>query len=508
MLEWTEPGRNLRRALLKRGLLCGALLALAAFDSWAEAPAAAVVERELWYHVELQGEPAGWMMTREGRRGEDLVTESRMHLEFSRSTAVVALDMESRFVESRDGRPIKAWARQMLGSLPLVTSYEFTPEVIVVVTEHRGESRRREVAWPKGDWFTPAALERHLLERIEAGVEELSVRTLDPLLGVEPVDTRWILEARGEEVETRQGTYTTNRWRQVPDYAPQIVTIAHVDAEGRLVKSVTPLMGLEMTAVLAPRETVLGTALTAPELLVRSFVESERIERPRRARRAVYELTIEGDELPEVPDLAAQRVEVLDGRLRLTVEMGSSPRLSGVDPEAYLKASTYISHDEARIRQLFSQALAGQGVAAGTLERAEALREFVNGYVVEKDLNTLLATAAEVAETRSGDCTEHAVLLTALLRAAKIPARVVTGLVYAERFAGASQIFGYHMWSQALVDGRWIDLDATLDGTRFDATHITFATSTLDDERTAARDIARVGALMGKLRIEVVELEY
>lgn len=505
----TMTRKALRETVLRKTvLLCAALLAFLAPTAWGQEDAELLVDRELWYRVEIQGAPAGWMMTREGRRGEHLVTESRTHLEFTRSTAVVAVDMESRFVESRDGRPIEAWSRKVLGSQPLVTSYAFQPDAVVVVTEHRGESRRQEVAWPEGDWFTPAALERYLEERMEEGAEDLLVRAIDPLLGVEPVATRWTLEARGEVVETGQGKIATNRWRQVPDYAPQIVTTAFVDAEGRLIKSVTPLMGLEMTTVLASREEAMGTESAAPELLVRSFVETKKIERPRRVRRAVYEIVIDGDSPPELPEIGAQHVEVKDGRILLTVEVGSSPKLRDVDPEAYLAASTYISHDDPNVRRLLSQALAKESDAASLSERAETLRAFVNRYLVEKDLNTLLATAAEVAETRSGDCTEHAVLLTALLRAAGIPARVVTGLVYAERFAGASQIFGYHMWSQALIDGRWIDLDATLDGSRFDATHIAFATSALDDERTATRDIARIGAIMGHLKIKVLEVGY
>ena len=42
------------------------------------------------------------------------------------------------------------------------------------------------------------------------------------------------------------------------------------------------------------------------------------------------------------------------------------------------------------------------------------------------------------ARTRSGDCSEHAVLLTALLRARGIPARVSHGLVYLEQRARAT----------------------------------------------------------------------
>ena len=39
----------------------------------------------------------------------------------------------------------------------------------------------------------------------------------------------------------------------------------------------------------------------------------------------------------------------------------------------------------------------------------------------EKDLSVGFATAADVARTAQGDCTEHAVLLAALLRASDIP---------------------------------------------------------------------------------------
>ena len=60
----------------------------------------------------------------------------------------------------------------------------------------------------------------------------------------------------------------------------------------------------------------------------------------------------------------------------------------------------------------------------------------------KKNLSVGLATAKEVARTLAGDCTEHAVLAAALGRAAGIPTKVATGLVY---FQG---MLGYHMWTE------------------------------------------------------------
>ena len=110
-------------------------------------------------------------------------------------------------------------------------------------------------------------------------------------------------------------------------------------------------------------------------------------------------------------------------------------------------------------------------------EVAYALRDLVHNHISSKHLSTAYATASETARTGSGDCTEHAVLLAALLKARMIPARVCHGLVYVE--LGGSAIngqateggeggasgdgqFGWHMWSQALINGHWHDLDATL----------------------------------------------
>jgi len=122
------------------------------------------------------------------------------------------------------------------------------------------------------------------------------------------------------------------------------------------------------------------------------------------------------------------------------------------------------------------------------------------------------ATASEVARTREGDCTEHAVLLAAMLRADGIPARVASGLVFVDSFAGRENIFGYHMWTQALVEDesgqpRWLDLDATLPPrTPFDASHITLSTSTLEEGGSSNALIALV-PLLGRLEIEIVSAE-
>lgn len=485
------------------------LLAALALAGWAGASGASAEPLEHWYRIELSGQTAGWAMESQEPRGDEIVSVSKMRLEIRRGASVAAIEMESRFVESRDGSPRRAWARQKLGALPVESSYEFGDDFVMVRHAQPGgsasEGRSEKLPLPEGDWLTPAQAELRLHRELDRGAREFSIRALDPLLGLEPVTTHWVLEAKDDEVLTERGAMRAERWRQTQSYAPQVSTLAWVDADALMVRSETTLMGLGMTLVLGEREAVLRQDAEAPELLVRSFVRPDRaIERPRSARRAVYELRTGGGELPEVPSVGAQRAEREGSTARITVEVGSSPEVEEAGGE-YRAATTYLPHDDPRIRELVHRALDGDRKRSDA-ERAEALRAFVHGYLVKKDLNTVLATAAEVAATRSGDCTEHSVLLAALLRAAGIPSRVVSGLIYVERFAGATEIFAYHMWTEALVDRRWIDLDATLDAAPFDAAHIALATSALGDGDSALQEMARVLPWMGRIEIRVLEV--
>src|SRR5690606_22722165 len=117
--------------------------------------------------------------------------------------------------------------------------------------------------------------------------------------------------------------------------------------------------------------------------------------------------------------------------------------------EAYLEASMMVSADDAMVKKLSQRAIDEAGVVeSDPAAQAEAMRSFVHKYISKKGMQTAFASAAETARTRQGDCSEHGVLLCAMLRAQGIPARVATGLVYADAFAGHEGIFGWHMWTQ------------------------------------------------------------
>jgi hypothetical protein len=107
------------------------------------------------------------------------------------------------------------------------------------------------------------------------------------------------------------------------------------------------------------------------------------------------------------------------------------------------------------------------------------------------------ATALEVLQNGAGDCTEHAVLVVALMRAAGIPARTVDGIVLAAD-GGGNGVAGYHAWAEIWL-GQWIGVDATVDETGTSARYLEFGI----DEPGAMGSGGKMMRSIGKTKIEL-----
>lgn len=106
--------------------------------------------------------------------------------------------------------------------------------------------------------------------------------------------------------------------------------------------------------------------------------------------------------------------------------------------------------------------------------------------------------ASEVARRTRGDSADHAVLLTALLRGRGIPSRLALGLRY---LSGDPTAMGYHVWTIAHVDGRWVPLDATL-GSIPPADRLTLATTNLSDSDFHGA-VQTVLGMLGRLKVRI-----
>jgi len=476
----------------------------------------AVDDFDRWYALELAGAPAGWMHAWQKSEADRVVTGSRMEIAIGRGPAAVRVTMESEFVETKAGKPISMKSVQQLGAIPTTTTYVFSDGEIAVETTQGEQVSRTTRPMPKEVWLTPAAASEYTRQRLAAGAEAIEVRTMEASTGATVVTvTRSKFER--VEIEALGRKHAVTRCVSTSSAAPGIESIEHMDDQGTPVKTTIPLGGMSMSVTIATREEALAAASgEAPEVMVRTLVKPDReIASPRTTTKGVYLLSLPADDggaaaVPPLPTTGAQAITAIEGGMRVTVRVSEWTPADPADAEnpAYMASTSMINAEDPEIVRLAREATTEIG--DDPARRAEALRAFVSKYVRSKNLSVGFASASEVARSKQGDCTEHGVLLAALLRASGIPARTVSGLIYADQFAGEKGVFGYHMWTQALltIDGtpRWVDLDGTLREQPFDATHIAIAVSALaEGEETSS--LASLLPLLGRLRIKVESIE-
>ncbi|MBK8240225.1 MAG: transglutaminase domain-containing protein [Deltaproteobacteria bacterium] len=128
---------------------------------------------------------------------------------------------------------------------------------------------------------------------------------------------------------------------------------------------------------------------------------------------------------------------------------------------------------------------------------AHAIVRWVFETLGKKDGARGAATATEVLADGFGDCTEHAALSVALLRAAGIPARNVSGVVLVPGLFSSDA--GYHAWVEAWL-GEWVVLDPALGNTDVSAHYILLGY----DEPGLEQGGAALSRMLGRTTIRVL----
>jgi len=126
---------------------------------------------------------------------------------------------------------------------------------------------------------------------------------------------------------------------------------------------------------------------------------------------------------------------------------------------------------------------------ANPARAAELLTHWVHA-TLRREVATTVPSAEKVLETRRGDCNEFATLYVALARAAGLPARTVSGLLY------LNGRFYYHAWAEVYL-ADWVAVDPMFDQYPADAAHVRFAIGGL------ARQV-ELFPLVGRLTLEVL----
>lgn len=287
---------------------------------------------------------------------------------------------------------------------------------------------------------------------------------------------------------------------------PGIGVRVYVDDKGDALRSEADLLGMVTYSV---SKDIALQAIAGEELDV-AVGTLVKVENPpvnlHKAKRAIYKIsTPEADASQVIPTTETQTANrVSEHVVELTVVALSATKNvdSGNKKQPqYLGETSYLQSKDARVQEHANKAALGSE-DAGTI--ATRMEKYILTELKKKNFSTALASAAEVAKSMEGDCTEHACLLAAMLRAKQIPSRVAVGLVYADKLGA----FGGHMWTEAFIGGKWVPLDGTLGLGGIGPGHIKFADSDLsDDGPTPVSAFLPLLNVLSNLKIEVVKVE-
>jgi hypothetical protein len=472
--------------------------------------------RETWDVCYLQGMRVGLVETtvyRETLDGQPVDrTECRNEIEVKRYGQASKMKIRYTSFERPDGELVRFESVLEMGPQPKRTVGRVVGKRLELVSEDRSRKTSSSLSWSP-DYGGFNAMEQSLLRKpMEPGER----RTFESLLpGFVQLATLNLLAREREEVNLPGGSQELLRIDAVsilPD-AQKIQQTLWTDRRGELLKTYSKEMNM------ATLRTTKADALkpNAGELFdinIQTAVKLDRaIPRAHETKTIRYRLHLDGDDPAKVfPAGPTQQIRSIDANtaeltafsIRAGQKDGNADPPADPPSEADRQPNSMIQSDDPLVISLADQAAEQETDPRKTVLKLE---KFVHEYISQKDFSQVFASAAEAAKTKEGDCTEHAVLLAALCRAKKIPARVAIGLVYTDRRTpeGMSPEFGYHMWVEAYLDGRWIPLDATLGRGGIGAAHLKVAHSNLHGNSMYSSFLPVV-QVVGRLKVEVLEV--
>jgi len=283
---------------------------------------------------------------------------------------------------------------------------------------------------------------------------------------------------------------------------PGLVLNAFADVRGELLKISTGILGGEMTTYQVSQEEALKNIPGAElDLAVSTLIKVKPIPNAHSTRSMRYRVTTRGQKVQDM--LSASETQSIkkigDESAEVTVTAMPIPDKATIRQVGaeYLASTQYLQCDDPKVKELAAKAAGDETDPARIARRME---RYVYEKLGKKNFSTNMASAAEVARTMDGDCTEHAMLLAAMLRAKGIPSRVVIGFVYVEKLSA----FGGHMWTEANLDGHWIPLDATIGRGGIGAAHLRLMDSSLSDEGAGPLNCF-APLIVAQLQIEVLD---
>ncbi len=453
-----------------------------------------------WFVVSVAGKKIGYQRQVLETVGDHLRQTDTLDIVIERGGQKAALYSETLTEENSAGLPLSFAVRYRASNQETLTQGRVMPDRSVQITESVNAVARpmRTLQLDPAALFPYAQIKKLRASGLKPG-SSIQFVAFDPSVMLSfPVVTKVI---RAERANTFAGSKSLLRVEQVMRLPnTDFPSSALVDEKFNLYQLDTEIGGLKMRLAASSRADALAPN-DVSNFFIEQFAKSQRALSVAQAGAALgYRIRLKTKTSALAPQTDEQRVtaNATGFDVLICARCGAANAVEKTPAALALasKPTAWLQSDDPGIK---AAALAQTKAKVSGLDKMRALESFVSAHMSQSNLSTAYASAKEAFESKTGDCTEHALLLAAMGRAAGLPTRIVGGLAYAPDYLGQHDIFVPHAWMQAYVDGRWQSFDAALG--RFDAGHIALA---ITDGDPAS---AFVGAtLLGNVVIEKIDL--
>ncbi len=440
---------------------------------------------DAWLGIFMQDKRVGYVFSSErdeefeGKKAQRSDTTSVISLEMLGNTLYVSSKSSSWF--DKNGRALRMVQEIESAGRSTKIDARFTASVVSLeyetgaLGEDPGKGRRTLVL-PKGVRVLDDPVGELTAGRLSAENKETPFVTLDA--NTFSLVRGTIKYAGLVEVEGKTGAKIQAHKIEVVD--PRATTVAYVSGKGDLLYAEVPALGMQMRP--ETKEEATTNQSEGVDLALASAIKTDKpIEEA--ATRRTLGLRISGADLSHLPSNEHQTV-VKDGDAwavvihpvrpsdvpRETIASASKNMERWTQPEPRMPSSDKKFVDLAR------KIVGGETVL---LRAAEKLRKYVNSELRVNAGIGVLRDADEVLRSKEGVCRDHAILLATLMRAAGIPARLATGIVYSDGY------FYYHAWTEVWSGAKWVGMDSTRPSEFLDATHVQVGLGSVADAMTS-----------------------
>ncbi|MCZ6469396.1 MAG: transglutaminase-like domain-containing protein [Candidatus Dadabacteria bacterium] len=335
----------------------------------------------------------------------------------------------------------------------------------------------------------PSLLPKWLIENKFSIGDSFEISLFEPLsvlMGMDsPISTHRI---EGKElVDIPSGRFDTHK---IYSNFMGTQSTSWMTAEGEIVKQEFP-PGL--IAIKESKEDILSKKNSSFDIVEKTSIPTNvKLDNARKLK--YLKIKLGGIDTAQGFDIEDGYRQYLDGQILQIKSKDYNPKKSPYTlpynaPEylELLKAEFLIQSDDKEIVSITNKILDGE-----TDPRNAASK--INKWIyknLKKSATVSLPNAKDVLKTKVGDCNEHAVLFSAMSRAAGIPTKTVLGAMYYEGR------FYYHAWNEVYI-GQWVAVDSTYGQLPADATHIKL----IEGDMAKSGEILKV---VGKINIEIID---